>query len=238
MSGIDLKKLAQDDPEIARGKAVVDLTNEVARLLRKMRLHRDLSQAEMADALRVSQARIAQLESGKPGNAPSVEQIAEYAFRCGRSFIISDAEFRAETEPAQGSLELARSIRDLNQSIQRLTTRLVESSSTVAGALPADARATLSEAAAAVGERLRAAVGNVAEVRGTSGGGQDISREIEDLAREIAGTFEKSLSGGQADERAGGGNEDALSGTTGSSARSRRPGSVSVSTRSSSTRKS
>lgn len=86
---------------IDRATAVVEFGNEVARLLRTFRTESGLSQAEMAKRLGVTQPRIAQLESGKPGNLPSLEQLAEYAFHCGRSLSIGD-------RPQAGKLKASR----------------------------------------------------------------------------------------------------------------------------------
>jgi transcriptional regulator with XRE-family HTH domain len=90
ISGIDLEKLGNEIPRIASAGAVVELGNQVANLLKRLRIESEFSQADMAAKLGVSQPRIAQLESGKPDNLPSLEQIAEYAFYCGRSVTISE----------------------------------------------------------------------------------------------------------------------------------------------------
>ena len=90
MTGLDLKELGKKNPEIARATAIVAAVNRAATLLRDFRSKRGLSQADMAGKLGVSQPRIAQLESGKPGNAPSLEQLAEYAFHTGNDLLICD----------------------------------------------------------------------------------------------------------------------------------------------------
>ncbi len=86
MSGIDLQALARDNPTIALAMAQVEFIRSVAKFLREMRVNRGLSQASMAKLLGVSQPRIAQIESGKPGNAASLEQIAGYAYHCDDQF--------------------------------------------------------------------------------------------------------------------------------------------------------
>jgi transcriptional regulator with XRE-family HTH domain len=90
MAGLDLEELGRQNPVVACATAVVKVVNAVAKLLREFRAISGLSQAEMAAKLDVSQPRIAQLESGKPGNAPSLEQVAEYAFHTGRQLLICD----------------------------------------------------------------------------------------------------------------------------------------------------
>jgi transcriptional regulator with XRE-family HTH domain len=87
MSGIDLRALARDNPTIALAKSQVEFIRSVAKFLREMRVNRGLSQARMAKLLGVSQPRIAQIESGKPGDAASLEQIAGYAYCCDISLI-------------------------------------------------------------------------------------------------------------------------------------------------------
>jgi transcriptional regulator with XRE-family HTH domain len=90
MTGLDLEELGRQNPVIACATAVVKVVNAVAKLLREFRAKSGLSQAEMAAKLDVSQPRIAQLESGKPGNVPSLEQVAEYAFHTGHDLLICD----------------------------------------------------------------------------------------------------------------------------------------------------
>src|SRR5262245_35494169 len=89
MSG-SIDELVNENPRVARAKAVVELINQAATLLRDFRKERGLTQDEMATKLGISQPRVAQLESGKPGNAPSLEQLAEFAFHCGYSLAICD----------------------------------------------------------------------------------------------------------------------------------------------------
>ena len=84
MSGPDIEALSREDPRIALAVAQVEFINAVASQLREMRKSANLQQARMAELLGVSQPRIAQIESGKPGDAPSVEQIAAYAHFCGK----------------------------------------------------------------------------------------------------------------------------------------------------------
>lgn len=84
---------------IGRANATVKLGNQVARLLRACRTESGLSQAAMALKLGVSQPRIAQIESGKPGNLPSIEQIADYAFHCRREIIVVEGPHEVQVAP-------------------------------------------------------------------------------------------------------------------------------------------
>jgi transcriptional regulator with XRE-family HTH domain len=89
MSGPDIDALSHESPRIALAIAQVEFLNAVASRLREMRKSASLQQAAMAELLGVSQPRIAQIESGKPGDAPSVEQIAAYAHFCGKTFVLA-----------------------------------------------------------------------------------------------------------------------------------------------------
>jgi transcriptional regulator with XRE-family HTH domain len=91
MTGLDLEKLAKSDPTVALASGIVKFVNQVAALMRGFRAQTEMSQARMAELMGVSQPRIAQLESGKPGNAPSLEQLAEYAFHTGKVLSICDS---------------------------------------------------------------------------------------------------------------------------------------------------
>jgi transcriptional regulator with XRE-family HTH domain len=117
MSVVDLKALKERNPNIARAAAVVALQNGAAALLRQFRSDSGLSQAALAEKLGVSQPRIAQLESGKPDNAPSLEQMADFAFQCGRTITISDA---AAVVPTRREQELLRTVKAQAQHIKHL----------------------------------------------------------------------------------------------------------------------
>jgi transcriptional regulator with XRE-family HTH domain len=104
MTGIDLEKLAKSDPAVALATAIVKLINQAASLLRSFRTEKGLSQTEMANLLGLSQPRIAQLESGKPGNAPSLEQLAEYAFHAGKVLTVCDLSQLADMEEKHKAL--------------------------------------------------------------------------------------------------------------------------------------
>ncbi len=78
----NLDRLAKSNPAVTVAKSQLQFIRDVAKKLREMREEKQLSQARMADLLGVSQPRIAQLESGRPGDAPSLEQIAAYAYYC------------------------------------------------------------------------------------------------------------------------------------------------------------
>jgi transcriptional regulator with XRE-family HTH domain len=83
MPGIDLDLLAREYPNVAVAQRQVELINQVASVLRAMRKYARLTQADLAVALDVKQPRIAQIESGRPADAPSLHQIAAFAARCG-----------------------------------------------------------------------------------------------------------------------------------------------------------
>jgi transcriptional regulator with XRE-family HTH domain len=121
MSGFDLTDLAKSNPAVARAKAVVDVVNQAAGVLRNWRSKHGLSQAAMAEKLGVSQPRIAQLESGKPGNSPSLEQIAEYAHHLGETVTVRDQaqiEDRSVSAALRGEIEaLKTQIRGLKSEI-------------------------------------------------------------------------------------------------------------------------
>ncbi len=117
MIGSDLKKLAKDNPAIARATATVNVINQAANLLRRFRIDSNQSQTEMADKLGVSQPRIAQLESGKPGSAPSLEQIADYAHYTGNTVSICDS---AQTCSASERDELLGEIKRLKAAVREL----------------------------------------------------------------------------------------------------------------------
>jgi HTH-type transcriptional regulator/antitoxin HipB len=84
MTYSDLDLYARDNPVIRLGLAQVDFINEVASQLRTLREQAGLTQKQMGQLVGVSQPRIAQIESGKPDAAASLEQIAAYAFHCER----------------------------------------------------------------------------------------------------------------------------------------------------------
>jgi transcriptional regulator with XRE-family HTH domain len=84
MTDSDLDLYARDNPVIRLGLAQVDFINEVASQLRTLREQAGLTQKQMGQLVGVSQPRIAQIESGKPDAAASLEQIAAYAFHCER----------------------------------------------------------------------------------------------------------------------------------------------------------
>lgn len=121
MSGFDLTDLTKSNPAVARAKAVVDVVNQAAGVLRGWRTKHGLSQAAMAEKLDVSQPRIAQLESGKPGNSPSLEQIAEYAHHLGETVTVRD---RAQIENRSVSDALRREIEVLKTQIQGLKSEI------------------------------------------------------------------------------------------------------------------
>jgi transcriptional regulator with XRE-family HTH domain len=98
MTGLDLDSLAQDHPAIASATAQVRFIHEVAKLLREMREEVGISQTEMALHLGVTQPRISQIESGKPGNPASLDQIAAYAFHCGVSLSILPTQRLSPTQ--------------------------------------------------------------------------------------------------------------------------------------------
>ena len=109
MTGIDLKELEKKNPKIARARAIVAAVNSGAKAMRDFRKKSGLSQAQMAAKLGVTQPRIAQLESGKPGNAPSLEQLADAAFLAGSELLVGDRSQIGEPPEHQAVLEKARS---------------------------------------------------------------------------------------------------------------------------------
>jgi transcriptional regulator with XRE-family HTH domain len=118
MSGaLDDGKPAENDQIVALAGSIVRIVNEAAGLLRRFRLEKGLSQAEMASRMELSQPRVAQLESGKPGNAPSLEQLAEFAFHAGHAVALRDAAqlVAAETEHAA----LVRRVKGYEAQIER-----------------------------------------------------------------------------------------------------------------------
>jgi transcriptional regulator with XRE-family HTH domain len=110
MTGLDLKELGKRNPAVALATAVVVAVNRAAALLRGFRSKSGLSQADMAGKLGITQPRIAQLESGKPGNAPSIEQLAEYAFHTGNELLICDRAQVRELPEYQALLEKTNSL--------------------------------------------------------------------------------------------------------------------------------
>ena len=78
-----LDELTLRDPSFAEGSAIYDLVSKVSSLLRQMRSSAELTQAELADKLGMSQGRISQIESGLPDHAPNLEMIARIAHACG-----------------------------------------------------------------------------------------------------------------------------------------------------------
>jgi transcriptional regulator with XRE-family HTH domain len=131
MTGIDLEQLGKSEPAIALAAAIVKFGNQVASLLRSFRAEKKLSQMQMAELLGVSQPRIAQLESGKPGNAPSLEQLAEYAFHAGKAVTVCDSSQLAAREEQLASMEeknkaLAREIHDCDAKLHKQREQLRE----------------------------------------------------------------------------------------------------------------
>ena len=98
MPGPDMEKFAEESSTIALAKCQVEFVHLVAQSLREMRRQQSISQAAMAKHLGVSQARIAQIESGRPGDEPSLAQIAAYAFVCDLPINLF---FCGWTKPAQ-----------------------------------------------------------------------------------------------------------------------------------------
>jgi transcriptional regulator with XRE-family HTH domain len=96
MPGIDLDLLASEYPNVAVARRQVDVIVQVSKILRTMRKASNLSQADIAAALEVKQPRIAQIESGRPADAPSLNQIVAFALRCG-------FEINIEARPATSS---------------------------------------------------------------------------------------------------------------------------------------
>lgn len=117
MSGANLKELEKNNLIIARATAVVEMVNQAASLMRRFRSEKNVSQAEMAAKLGVSQPRIAQLESGKPGNAPSLEQVAEYAFLLDRKIVVCD---RSQIERSGDSGKYLKRIDELEKQVRQL----------------------------------------------------------------------------------------------------------------------
>jgi transcriptional regulator with XRE-family HTH domain len=85
MVGLDLEVLTRENVTVAVAKAQVEFIRSIGTRLRELREECHFSQTDMAKRLGVTQPRIAQLESGRPGDAPSMEQIAAYAYYCGRT---------------------------------------------------------------------------------------------------------------------------------------------------------
>ena len=110
MTGIDLKELEKKNPKIARARAIVAAVNGGAKAMRDFRKKSGLSQAQMAAKLGVTQPRIAQLESGKPGNAPSLEQLADAALLAGGELLVCDRSEIGELAEEQPLLDKARSL--------------------------------------------------------------------------------------------------------------------------------
>ncbi|MDE2362588.1 MAG: helix-turn-helix domain-containing protein [Hyphomicrobiales bacterium] len=93
-SGDWFETLLSESDRVRRAQATVELVNEAAGFMRRARERAGLKQAQLAQMMGVTQARIAQLESGKPGNAPALAHIADYMFFCGgaESFGLRSAE--------------------------------------------------------------------------------------------------------------------------------------------------
>jgi transcriptional regulator with XRE-family HTH domain len=109
MTGIDLKELGKKNPKLARARAIVAAVNSGAKAMRDFRKKSGYSQAQMAAKLGVTQPRIAQLESGKPGNAPSLEQLADAAFLAGTELLVGDRSQIAGPSEDEALLEKSRS---------------------------------------------------------------------------------------------------------------------------------
>lgn len=60
-----------------------------ANLLRTARLRRGLNQADLAQALDVSQARISQVESGRVEDIPSLELMSRFLDACGERLVLA-----------------------------------------------------------------------------------------------------------------------------------------------------
>jgi transcriptional regulator with XRE-family HTH domain len=123
MAGIDLKELGKKKPAIARARAIVDAVNSGAKAMRDFRTKSGLSQAGMAKKIGLTQPRIAQLESGKPGNAPSLEQLADTAFQTGNALLVCD---RSQLDQLPEYRSLAQEVASLKKEVNSLKEQINE----------------------------------------------------------------------------------------------------------------
>ena len=70
------------------GNEARDAILEIARLLREMREAEDLSQAEFAARVGMSQEQISRLETGVSKRGPRIEQLAVLAGACNRKLVV------------------------------------------------------------------------------------------------------------------------------------------------------
>jgi transcriptional regulator with XRE-family HTH domain len=89
MAGVNLKALAAENPAIAVAVEQVKFIHEAAKLLRDFREAAQLSTMQVAESIGVTTTRIQEIESGKPGCAPSLAEIAGIANCCGVEVKIS-----------------------------------------------------------------------------------------------------------------------------------------------------
>lgn len=88
----DLFAALETDPKARAAWLEADTARNAAELMRDARKRRGLTQAAMAKAMNVSQARISQVESGKIEDMPPLEFLARYLDACGETLsLASDA---------------------------------------------------------------------------------------------------------------------------------------------------
>ncbi len=112
----DIGALLDSDPQARAAWLEVDAARNAARLMREARQRRGLSQAAVAKALGVSQARISQVESGKIEDIPPLEFLARYIDACGDTLTLSTHAAAASSSDASDidfNSALLRTVNDL-----------------------------------------------------------------------------------------------------------------------------
>jgi hypothetical protein len=86
MGSVDLATVEQDLMSLPGGRAMLDEKAsllEAARFVRRIRSQAGLSQAGLAEAMGVAQARVAELEMAKSKRGPTITTLARAAKACG-----------------------------------------------------------------------------------------------------------------------------------------------------------
>jgi transcriptional regulator with XRE-family HTH domain len=95
--------LGTDTEVLARERAGFDLVHKAAAGIRAARLHRGLTQKQLAEKLGVTVGRVSQYETGDLRHAPSLRVLAEIAHVLGMSvgvFLVPDEAFLAASQSA------------------------------------------------------------------------------------------------------------------------------------------
>src|SRR5204863_4291739 len=79
----DLKRELMENPDYRLGWGIHEVTVELGRCVSEMRNKANLTQAQLAERLGVSQSLIARLESGRPERTPTLPTLIRVAKACG-----------------------------------------------------------------------------------------------------------------------------------------------------------